>query len=239
VRTLVLVTFRPGYWPVWAGWSHVTVCVVNRQATATRRDSPSPGWWKALLRPGEIVAGPTVLFIEEVTKTVLNPALASADRYALAPAAATSGPGDAPGLADGAGPGRTAQGGGADPERHRSPVLLRVAGGRGRVPDEKLRRVGSAREGRRRLDTARCLRDLHLQARPSRRRTRVCCSPDDGPACPRTRDPGSDAPKRRGSNPELLAYHATAAGPTGRRCTTGTWRPVGQQRSANAEAIAH
>jgi class 3 adenylate cyclase/predicted ATPase len=76
-RALVLVTFRPGYWPVWAGWSQVTVCVVNRLGPgetarivgllAGRKPLPEPVREAIVARTDGVP-----LFIEEVTKAVLE-----------------------------------------------------------------------------------------------------------------------------------------------------------------------
>jgi class 3 adenylate cyclase/predicted ATPase len=90
VRALVVVTLRPGCWPIWAGWSHVTVCVVNRlgrDETAEMVGLLAGG--KALPEPvREAIVARTdgvPLFIEEVTKAVLESGALEerGDRYAL------------------------------------------------------------------------------------------------------------------------------------------------------------
>jgi class 3 adenylate cyclase/predicted ATPase len=90
VRALVLVTFRPGYWPTWAGSSHVTVCVLKRLGRGDTAEIIG------LLAGGKALPDPVreaivtrtdgiPLFIEEVTKAVLESgALEEQDgRYAL------------------------------------------------------------------------------------------------------------------------------------------------------------
>lgn len=90
VRALVLVTLRPGYWPIWAGSSHATVCVLKRLG----RDDTAE--IVGLLAGGKALPDPVreaivtrtdgvPLFIEEVTKAVLESGALEEqdDRYAL------------------------------------------------------------------------------------------------------------------------------------------------------------
>jgi predicted ATPase len=253
VRALVLFTFRPGYWPVWAGWSHVTVCVVNRLGHGEAAELVRLlAGGKALPEPvrEEIVARTdgVPLFIEEVTKTVLESGALEerADRYALAgplpprlvPATLQD---SLMARLDQAAPLKeVAQIGSVIGRQFSYELLAAVAG----VPDEELQAaLGqlvkaelASRHGtpphatytfkhalvqeaayesllfaRRQALHARVLEILEA-TRPD-----VVCS-----------------------SPELLAYHATAAGLHEKavhyRHLAGLWA---SERSANAEAIAH
>jgi len=89
-RILVLVTFRPGYWPIWAGSSHVTVCVLKRLGRSDTAEIVSLlAAGKALpetVREAIVARTDGVpLFIEEVTKAVLESGALEErnDRYAL------------------------------------------------------------------------------------------------------------------------------------------------------------
>jgi class 3 adenylate cyclase/predicted ATPase len=90
VRALVLVTFRPGFWPIWAGSSHVTVCVLKRLGRGDTAEIVGLlAGGKALPEPvREAIVARTdgvPLFIEEVTKAVLESGALEerGDRYAL------------------------------------------------------------------------------------------------------------------------------------------------------------
>ena len=138
---LVLVTFRPEFAPPWAGHGHVTALSLSRlgrRQGAAMVERVTGG--KAL--PAEVLdqilarTDGVPLFVEELTKAVLESGLLRGRGRPLRAgraAAAAGDPVDAAGLADGparpAGPG---QGGGAGRRLHRPRVLARRCSRRSR-----------------------------------------------------------------------------------------------------------
>ena len=121
LRVLALVTFRPEFEPPWAGHGHVTALSLGR--LGRRQGGPMVErvtGGRAL--PAEVLGtildrtDGVPLFVEELTKTVLESGLLREEGGPLragGPAPAAGDPLDAPGLAHGAaGPAGVRQGGG-------------------------------------------------------------------------------------------------------------------------------
>ena len=247
---LLLAMFRPEFQPPWTGQPHVTMMTLPGSTGATR-----PRW--SQMSPDNAALPPEIveeiaertdgvpLFVEELTKAVLEAGSQGARGTVLGAASGVVGAGDLACLADGAaGPAGTGRQGGCTNRRGDRPrVRLRASGVHHRSAGAATSRGARSADERRPVVRPRHAArvHLHLQTRAGAgcRLRHIAAQPAPAFARPYCHDPRRPLSGDRVAQPALLAQHCEAAGLAEKAVAYRL--KAGQQalaRSAMAEAVA-